>query len=72
MSRVGKKPVPVPAGVTATVTGQTVAREIFGDLAAQVIVVAVEPGDLGLGADDVLRARSLAVVDDVGGIGVCR
>jgi large subunit ribosomal protein L6 len=24
MSRVGKKPVPVPAGVTATVTGQTV------------------------------------------------
>ena len=24
MSRVGKKPVPVPAGVTASVTGQTV------------------------------------------------
>ena len=24
MSRVGKKPVPVPAGVTATVDGQTV------------------------------------------------
>ena len=24
MSRVGKKPVPVPSGVTATVTGQTV------------------------------------------------
>src|SRR5438552_1856267 len=25
MSRVGKKPVPIPAGVTATVSGQTVA-----------------------------------------------
>ncbi len=24
MSRVGKKPIPVPAGVTANVTGQTV------------------------------------------------
>jgi large subunit ribosomal protein L6 len=24
MSRIGKKPVPVPAGVTATVSGQTV------------------------------------------------
>ncbi|MFK4823368.1 50S ribosomal protein L6 [Paenochrobactrum sp. BZR 588] len=48
MSRIGKKPVPVPAGVTATVDGQTVkAKGAKGELSYVVneeVLVALEDG----------------------------
>jgi large subunit ribosomal protein L6 len=50
MSRVGKKPVPVPAGVTASVSGQTVAlKGPKGELkfkAPDEIAVSLEGGEL--------------------------
>jgi len=56
MSRIGKKPVPVPAGVTAVVDGQTVkAKGSKGELAFVVndeVLVALEDGALSVSPRD--------------------
>ena len=55
MSRIGKKPVPVPAGVTANVAGQVVKiKGSKGELCFTVpddVSVAMEDGAIPLGAD---------------------
>ncbi len=64
MSRVGKKPVPVPAGVTATVTGQHVTMkgakgELFFDVPDDVSVV-FENGAVSVAPrTDTKRARAM-------------
>jgi large subunit ribosomal protein L6 len=64
MSRVGKKPVPVPAGVTATVTGQHVKMkgskgELFFDVPEEVSVV-FENGAVSVAPrTDSKRARAM-------------
>jgi large subunit ribosomal protein L6 len=64
MSRVGKKPVPVPAGVTASVTGQTVKMKgSKGELqfvVPSLVVVALEDGAITVTPKDQSKAaRSL-------------
>ena len=64
MSRVGKKPVPVPSGVTATVTGQTVKMKgSKGELEFVVppqVIVAFEDGAVTVQPKDQSKvARSL-------------
>ena len=64
MSRVGKKPVPVPSGVTATVTGQTVKMKgSKGELEFVVppqVIVAFEDGTVTVQPKDQSKvARSL-------------
>ena len=64
MSRVGKKPVPVPAGVTATVNGQTVTMKgTKGELTFVVpslVNVALEDGAVSVQpANQTKQARSL-------------
>jgi large subunit ribosomal protein L6 len=64
MSRIGKKPVPVPKGVTAKVDGQTVSvKGPKGELSLTLIDdVTVELGDDGIEVaprDDSKRARSM-------------
>ncbi|MCB1426111.1 MAG: 50S ribosomal protein L6 [Zhengella sp.] len=63
MSRIGKKPVPVPAGVTATVDGQTVtAKGPKGELKFVVndeVLVKLEDGAIAVNpADESKDARS--------------
>ena len=56
MSRVGKKPVPVPSGVTATVTGQTVkmkgAKGELSFLVPEEVTVAMENGAVSVAPRD--------------------
>ena len=56
MSRVGKKPVAVPSGVTATVTGQTVkVKGVKGELSFLVpeeVSVAMENGAVSVAPRD--------------------
>jgi len=64
MSRIGKKPVEVPKGVTATVDGQTVtAKGPKGQLSVALVDdVAVAMGDGGISVDpreETKRARSM-------------
>ncbi len=64
MSRIGKKPIAVPQGVTATVEGQTVTvKGPKGQLAwtvAEEVVVALENGELTLTLrEDTARARAM-------------
>jgi large subunit ribosomal protein L6 len=64
MSRIGKKPIALPQGVTATVDGQTVTvKGPKGQLAwtiAEEITVALEAGELTLGLrDETPRARAM-------------
>ena len=64
MSRIGKKTVPVPAGVTVTLEGQTVTvKGPKGQLAwtiVEEIVVKLEDGELSLTpTSDTQRARSM-------------
>ncbi|GJD44761.1 50S ribosomal protein L6 [Methylobacterium cerastii] len=64
MSRVGKKPVPVPAGVTASVTGQTVKMKgSKGELefvVPSLVLVALEDGAVTVTPKDQSKAaRSL-------------
>ena len=64
MSRIGKKPIPVPNGVTATVDGQSVTvKGPKGQLSwtvAEEIVVAQEDGALTLSPrEDTQRARAM-------------
>jgi large subunit ribosomal protein L6 len=64
MSRIGKKPVPVPKGVTATINGQQVAvKGPKGELSLTLIDdVTVKMGDKGIEIaprDDSKRARSM-------------
>jgi large subunit ribosomal protein L6 len=63
MSRVGKKPVPVPSGVTATVTGQTVkmkgAKGELSFLVPEEVTVAMENGAVSVAPRDQTKtARS--------------
>lgn len=63
MSRIGKKPVPVPAGVTASVEGQTVkAKGAKGELSFVVhdeVLVKFEDGAVSVGPrDESKEARS--------------
>ncbi|MCJ2093484.1 MULTISPECIES: 50S ribosomal protein L6 [unclassified Methylobacterium] len=59
MSRVGKKPVPVPAGVTATVTGQTVKMKgSKGELQFDVpTLVSVEMKDGAISVEPVNQSK---------------
>ena len=64
MSRIGKKPVPVPAGVTATVTGQTVkVKGAKGELSFVVperVNVAMENGAIAVQPrDETKQARAM-------------
>lgn len=64
MSRIGKKPVPVPKGATVTVDGQTVkAKGPKGELSVTLVDdVTVKMGDNGVEVaprDDSKRARSM-------------
>jgi large subunit ribosomal protein L6 len=64
MSRIGKKPVPVPAGVTATVTGQTVkVKGAKGELSFVVpdrVNVAMEDGAIAVQPrDETKQARAM-------------
>ena len=64
MSRIGKKPVPVPAGVTATVTGQTVkVKGSKGELSFVVpdrVNVAMENGAIAVQPrDETKQARAM-------------
>jgi large subunit ribosomal protein L6 len=64
MSRIGKKPVPVPAGVTATVTGQTVkVKGAKGELSFVVpdrVNVAMEGGAIAVQPrDETKQARAM-------------
>ena len=64
MSRIGKKPVPVPAGVTATVTGQTVkVKGSKGELSFVVpdrVNVAMEDGAIAVQPrDETKQARAM-------------
>jgi len=64
MSRIGKKPVPVPAGVTATVTGQTVkVKGAKGELSFVVpdrVNVAMEDGAIAVQpCDETKQARAM-------------
>ncbi len=80
MSRIGKKPVPVPKGVTATIDGQTVkVKGPKGELSLTLVDdVTVKMGETGIEVaprDDSKRARSMwgmsrSLVDNlVNGVG---
>ncbi len=63
MSRIGKKPVPIPAGVTAAIEGKTLSvKGAKGTLTlnlAEEVVYAVEDGGISVQpANDTKRARS--------------
>ncbi len=64
MSRIGKKPVPVPSGVTASVDGQQIAvKGPKGELSAILVddvLVKLEDGEISVTPrDDTKRARSM-------------
>jgi large subunit ribosomal protein L6 len=64
MSRIGKKPIPLPKGVTAKIDGQTVTvKGAKGELSITLVNdVVVKQGDAGLEVsprDDSKRARSM-------------